>query len=63
MLERSQPDMSGTDDARQRENDRLFVIALAKAFMRGDHLLAAPVQQPRKRPVPLRFKAPEDTND
>jgi len=54
MLERSNPDMSKDREieAKQRDADRRFVIALAEAFQRGDHLPAAKPEPRRTRPVP-----------
>ncbi len=52
VLARSQPDISGVEDARQREGDRLFVAALARAFQRGDHLPDAKPEPLKTRPVP-----------
>lgn len=54
VLARSTPDMSGTEDARQRENDRKFIIALAEAFRRGDHLPRPKPEPVRTRPVPVK---------
>lgn len=45
-------DLGRAEDALQRQNDAMFVRALAEAFVRGDHL---PAQPKRTRPVPLRF--------
>jgi hypothetical protein len=45
-------DLGRAEDASQRQNDAMFVRALAEAFVRGDHL---PAQPKRTRPVPLRF--------
>jgi hypothetical protein len=54
MLERSNPDMSKDREieAKQRDADRRFVIALAEAFQRGDHLPAVKPEPRRTRPVP-----------
>ena len=45
-------DLGRAEDALQRQNDAMFVRALAEAFVRGDHL---PAQPKRTRPVPVRF--------
>jgi hypothetical protein len=39
-------------EAKHRDADRRFVIALAKAFQRGDHLPAVKPEPRRTRPVP-----------
>jgi hypothetical protein len=58
MLERSTPDMAKDReiDAKQRDADRRFVIALAEAFQRGDHLPAVKPEPRRTRPVPITAK-------
>jgi hypothetical protein len=55
MMERSNPDMSKDREieAKQRDADRRFVIALAEAFQRGDHLPAVKPEPRRTRPVPM----------
>lgn len=60
MLERSTPDMAKDReiDAKQRDADRRFVIALAEAFQRGDHLPAVKPEPKRTRPVPVATKRP-----
>ncbi len=41
-------------EAKHRDADRRFVIALAEAFQRGDHLPAAKPEPRRTRPVPAK---------
>ena len=49
MMERSNPSYDKERDAEQRhrENDRRFVVELAKAFQRGDHLTKGTIPELR----------------